>query len=376
VVPESGPIEDEDDMSLTDQAAPAPAGTTLDIATLGAIDCDVHPRAPRRADLLPYLDAYWREIFVSREIEHIDLMSYPEGARPRRHAQGPVSDAADLAARLLDPLRLKAAILNVVSGSAHAFYDPYLAAAVCEATNRWLVAEWLDKDPRLRASLLVPFQHPEAAVAEIERYAGDKRFVQILTISMGEHPLGRRVHWPIYEATHRHGFALAVHLGSNYRHAPTQSGFPSYLVEENVAQSTAFANQVGSFVAEGVFSHYPEMKVVLTESGVTWMPGLMWRMSKDWRGARVEVPWVKEKPADVMRRHFRMTTQPFDAPGDAAVGARAIEHLGSEDMLLFSTDFPHDHRMDVSKWPSNLPAALATRFAVDNVRATYSRLEV
>ena len=348
----------------------------LKIAGLGAIDCDVHPRAPRRADLMPFLDAYWREIFVSREIEHIDLMSYPEGIRPRRNPDGAVSDAANLAARLLDPLGLSAAILNVVSGGPHAFYDPYLSTAMCEATNRWIVAEWLDRDPRLRASLLVPFQNPEAAVQEIEKYAGDRRFVQILTISSGEHPLGRRIYWPIYEAAAKHGFALAIHFGNNYRHAPTQSGFPSYLVEENVAQATAFANQVGSFVAEGVFAKWPEMKVVLVESGITWMPGLMWRMSKDWRGARIEVPWVKEKPAEIMRRHFRMTTQPFDVPGDVEVSRRAIAHLGSDDMLLFSTDFPHDHRMDVSEWPAALPQEMAKKIAVDNVRATYSRLEV
>lgn len=349
---------------------------TIPVSQLGAIDCDVHPRAPRRADLMPFLDAYWREIFVSREIEHIDLMSYPENAVPNRNEDGPVTDAADLAQRLLDPLALKAAILNVITGGPQAFYDPYLATAICEATNRWLVAEWLDRDPRLRASLVVPFQHPEAAVKEIEKYAGDHRFVQILTISSGEHPLGRRIHWPIYEAAARHGLAVAVHLGSNYRHAPTQSGFPSYLVEENVAQGTAFANQVGSFVAEGVFNKFPELKIVLTESGISWMPGLMWRMSKDWRGARIEVPWVKEKPADIMRRHFRMTTQPFDTPRDAAIGAKAIEHLGSDEMLLFSTDFPHDHGMDVSQWPVNLPVEMATRIAVDNVRATYPRLEV
>ena len=90
----------------------------------------------------------------------------------------------------LDPLGLEAAILNVVSGI-HAVYDPYLATALCSATNRWLAEEWFARDKRLRGSLLVPFQHPEEAVAEIERHAGDKRFVQILALAMGEMPLGR-----------------------------------------------------------------------------------------------------------------------------------------------------------------------------------------
>lgn len=361
-------------------AQPAPGTQSaglLPIAGLGAIDCDVHPRSPRRQDLLPYLDDYWRDIFMSREIDHLELSGYPETLRPNRPA-GPEAgnrDAETLAKTLLDPLKLDAAILNVVSGI-HAIFDPYLAQVLCQATNRWLAAEWLDRDPRLRASLMVPLQHPEAAVEEIEAYAKDHRFVQILAISMGEHPLGQRRLWPVYEAAARHGFAFAVHAGSNYRHAPTQSGFNSYLVEDFVHQSQGFANQVGSFLAEGVLAKFPEMKIVLAESGVSWMPSLMWRMSKDWRGVRIEVPWVKETPSALMRRQVRLTLQPFDGPADPAEVAKAISHLGGDEMLLFSSDFPHDHRMDVAYWPANVPQALAARAARENALATYPRLEV
>jgi uncharacterized protein len=72
-----------------------------------------------------------------------------------------------LAKAHLDPLGLEAAILNVVSGI-HAVYDPYLATALCSATNRWLAEEWLDRDApaRLAAGALPA---PDAAVAEIER---------------------------------------------------------------------------------------------------------------------------------------------------------------------------------------------------------------
>lgn len=355
------------------------AGQTerLAINGLRAVDCDVHPRSPRRDDLMPYLDEYWREIFVSRTIDRLELTSYPESLAPYRHEAGEAanSDAAALAKAHLDPLGLKAAILNVTSGI-HGVYDPYLAAALCSATNRWLTENWLDVDNRLRASLLVPLQHPEAAVDEIERHAADTRFVQVLALVMGDAPLGRRTFWPIWEAAERHGFALGIHAGSTYRHALTQSGFPSFLAEDHIHQAQGFANQVGSLVAEGVFNKCPNLKVVLIESGVTWLPGLMWRMSKDWRGARIEVPWVKEMPAKIIRKHIRMTTQPFDGPAGVDEAAKAIAHLNSEDMLLFSTDFPHNHRGDVAYWPDNLPADLAGRVARDNVLKTYARLEI
>ncbi|MEO3388452.1 amidohydrolase family protein [Mesorhizobium sp. CAU 1741] len=355
-----------------DTTHPAP----LPIKGLRAIDADIHPRSPRRADLLPYLDEYWSEIVMSRDVDHLELTGYPESAAPFRPPnQDMNADAASMGRAHLDPLGLDAAILNVASGL-HGIFDPYMAAALCSATNRWLADEWLSADGRLRASLVVPFQHPEAAVAEIQRYAGDERFVQVLAMAMGETPLGRRHHWPIYKAAVDNGFAIAIHNGSSYRHAPTQSGFPSFLVEDQIAQAQGFANQVGSLLAEGVLAQFPAIRIVLIESGVTWLPGLMWRMGKDWRGARIEVPWVKTKPAELIRTHFRLTTQPFDGPAEPGEAEKAIEHLGSEEMLLFATDFPHDHGQNLLNWPQALPRKMTSRIARDNFKDTYPRLEI
>jgi len=350
---------------------------TLGISGLGAIDCDVHPRLPTAADLAPYVDDYWREMFSYRNINRLELMSYPVSTLPykRPGSDGATNDAAALGKALLDPLGLSGAILNVVS-AAHGIYDPYMSTAICKATNRWLADQWLDKDPRLKASLLVPFNNIPEAVREIEAYAGDRRFVQVLTIVMGEHTLGQNQYWPIYEAMERHGFVLGVHPGSNYRHPPTQCGFPSFRVEEMVGQSQAFAAQVASLVAEGVFGKFPGLKAVMVESGVTWMPSLMWRMSKDWRGVRMEVPWVKVPPAEIIAQHVRLTGQPFDGPRELDEVERMIDHLGSEDMLLFSTDFPHRHPGELENWPAWMPARLAQPMSRDNVLATYSRMEV
>src|SRR3712207_9481021 len=44
-----------------------------------------------------------------------------------------------------------------------------LSAALATACNDWRVAEWLDREPRLRASLVIPFEAPDLAVAEIRR---------------------------------------------------------------------------------------------------------------------------------------------------------------------------------------------------------------
>ena len=75
-----------------------------------------------------------------------------------------------------------------------------MGAAICSAVNDWIVDKWLNQEPRLRASIVVPAQAPLLAVEEIERLARDKRFVQVLLPAACEMMLGRTYYWPIYEA--------------------------------------------------------------------------------------------------------------------------------------------------------------------------------
>ena len=83
----------------------------------------------------------------------------------------------------------------------------------------------------------------------------------------GEVTLGRRQLWPIYQAAERLGLPIGVHAGSAYRYAPTAVGWPSYYVEDYVAQSSAFENQLQSLISEGVFAKFPGLKLVAIEFG-------------------------------------------------------------------------------------------------------------
>ena len=91
------------------------------------------------------------------------------------------------------------AICNVLHGS-QIMMSEDLSAALCRGINNWLQKEWLDRDPRLRASIHIPFEGSDLAVEEIERCAKDRRFVSVLMLVMPEMPIGRRAYWPIYAA--------------------------------------------------------------------------------------------------------------------------------------------------------------------------------
>ncbi len=59
---------------------------------------------------------------------------------------------------------------------------------------------------------------------------------------------------------------------------------------------------------------------------------------------------------------------------DAAVVARIIEQIDSDDMLLYATDYPHWQFDGATPLPDGIPDRLVERMAVENPLATYPRL--
>jgi uncharacterized protein len=348
----------------------------------GAIDCDLHPAVPSMGVLLPYLDDYWREMVSVRALDRLNLSltSYPQNApiscRPDWTIDGgakPGSSLKLMQQHVLDRYRPRYGILNCLYG-AQVFHSEDMAAAFCRATNDWMRDEWLSRDPRLRASIVIPAHNTELAVAEIERRADDFRFVQVLLLVSGEVTLGRRQLWPIYQLAERLELPIGIHAGSAYRYAPTPIGWPSYYVEDYVAQSAAFENQLQSMIAEGVFAKFPRLKVVAIESGLTWLSGYIWRSDKTWKGVRAEIPWVTRAPSEIVRDHVRFTTQPIDAADEREAIMRLIDHMKSDDLFLFSTDYPHWQFDGDAALPPDIPDALLRKIMNENALATYPRL--
>ena len=310
----------------------------------------------------------------------LEFAAYPPNApitaRPDFRGENgyAATDAAQLTAQVCDRWGASNAILNCLYG-VQLIYNEDMARVFASALNDWVAKEWLDRDLRLRASIVIPIQNVEYAVDEIERCAKDRRFVQILVLAMQETPLGRRHHWPIFAAAERHGLPIGIHAGSNYRNPVTSLGWPTSYVEDYTSQTQGFQGQVASLITEGVLAKYPKLKVVLIESGCTWLPAFLWRFSKFWRGARTEMPWVDRSPSEIVRDNFRLTIQPFDGPSDPDDVERIIDHLRSDDMLLFSSDFPHWQFDGDERMPQGSPQGLRRKILVENPLATYDRSE-
>jgi len=152
--------------------------------------------------------------------------------------------------------------------------------------NDWQAHEFVEPEPRLRASILIPQDDPEAALREIDKRAGDWRFCQIQLGSKSSEPIGRKRYWPIFAAAEEAGMSIGLHIGGTQSSAPSASGWPQFYIEDHHDLSHSMQNQATSLILEGVFEKFPKLKIVLIEGGFAWVPQLGWRLDKHWAKMR------------------------------------------------------------------------------------------
>jgi predicted TIM-barrel fold metal-dependent hydrolase len=331
------------------------------------IDADVHPDVASIEVLAPYLDEHWQEVTRTSQFRGPTDTAYPpNAATSRRPDAGAVTP--DSVGELLAELDVEVAVLNCLY-AVESVHNPDAASALARAANDWLVEEWLSRDPRLRASVVVPSSLPALAAEEIDRVGSHPGFVGVLLPVRSLMPYGNRNHLPTLEAAARNGLAVWLHFGGASGHPPTAVGWPTSYVEEYVDMASAFQTQLMSLITEGVFEHLPGLRVVCAESGFAWVPAFMWRFDRLWRGLRREIPWAARPPSDTIRAHVRFTTQPMDVPAEDGQLARLVEMLGSDELLLFASDHPHRHTDDPRTALGRFPPALRPAIARENARS-------
>lgn len=331
------------------------------------IDADVHCHAPSLAEITPYLDSYWSSELHAVRFKRPPGVEYTYPSWSAASGDSSSPSLTQLRGEILS--RASHAVLQCYYG-VESLLHPYLAPALARAVNSWMYEEWLSREDALLGSATIAPQHTESAVEEVHRVADQGRFVQILVPASAREPYGSKRFWPIWQAAAERGLAVAITAGGLSGTPPTPVNWMSSFFAQYACESIGFASQVNSLVFSGVFEELPGLRFVLSESGWTWLPACMWRLDWEWRAGHREVPWVQAPPSEYIRRHVLLTTQPTDA-GTPAQLREVIDQLGSEGMLMYSTDFPHRSGSDPESILFALPAAQRDRILWQNAADLY-----
>ncbi|WP_165972412.1 amidohydrolase family protein [Paenibacillus piri] len=342
-------------------------------ARTGVVDCDVHvvPRNPE--EIKAYLSQPWKHRFSIWTNNFYKNPISPQRTVPSGGGK-PGSEPEFLREQLFDVQGIDTAIL-LPRSHVCMHHDPDYASAVATAYNEWLSDSWLGEynpDGRFKGSITIAHQDPASAAKEIDRWAGHAHFVQVLIDSGARAPLGQRQYYPIYDACVRHELPLVIHPGTDGMgiNILASQGYPSHFLEYYAGLSFAMQVHLLSILTEGVFERYPNLRIVIAEGGVAWLPALMWRLDQEYKGLRSEIPWVKKRPSDYLREHVRFTASPLERPLKDEDLMDVLSMFDYENLLMYSSDYPDEHYASPDSF-SFLPSDSRQKILSDNARQLY-----
>lgn len=238
------------------------------------------------------------------------------------------------------------------------------------AVNDHVIETWLPVDARFRFAPVLAPHDPERAAAEIRRVGGDPRAAAVSMPLMAVN-MGQPHYHPIYAAAEELGLPLIVHPGGgegNVVGPPVLGGVGPRTPEEtfSLLPQVAMSNAT-SLLFDGIFERFPRLKVVFAGFGFAWLAPVLWRADSEWRGLRVEVPWLTRAPSEYAAEHLR-----FVVDGSAELppaGLRTVVETIPPQMLLYGSDAPFSD-LDVRAALDDLPEELLGRILSGNARET------
>lgn len=348
------------------------------------IDCDVHPLIGDVARLREHMSTRAvRRVFGEQvQVYARDPNRVPHptsGLRldARTPSGGPAgSDPAFALEQWIEPYGIAAALLiPIQSGLVIPWGDEAAGNEFISAFNRYFLQEWAGLDARYRLCVSVSPYDVRAAVAEVERLAGEPGVAAIF-IPHAAVALGRSHYDPLYAAAEHHGLPIVLHPtgaeGNLYDGPRLAGGLPDTYPERHSLLLQPGQSILTSMIFGGVFERFPELKLVLSEYGMTWAAPMMWRMDRAWELGRRDLAGLSRAPSETVRGNVRFTTQPLDEPPVQQQLWDALDLLHAEETVMFSSDYPHwdtdDPRVIMR---SRLPEHLRRPIAQDTALACF-----
>jgi predicted TIM-barrel fold metal-dependent hydrolase len=237
--------------------------------------------------------------------------------------------------------------------------DKDLALLCVQAWNDFHLDEWCATAPDRFIPLgMVPTWDPVLAAREVERLAA--KGCRTITFPDSPVPLGLpsfhdKEHWePLWNACEAHDMPVSLHFGSG-SYVPGFSFLPHLAQTEAVTSSPApFAVAIAVFATNswwstadllfsGVLQRHPNLKFMLSEGGIGWIPYLLERTDYTWERHRWYQDIDKEtRPSDLFRKHF------WGCFIDDEFGVKNRHEIGV-DKILIEIDYPHSD----SNWPNS-----------------------
>jgi predicted TIM-barrel fold metal-dependent hydrolase len=224
-----------------------------------------------------------------------------------------------------------------------------MEVVIGNAFNKWLTEEILPQDPRIKAMLYLPFNHPEACVKAVEMYANTPGVIGYSVTSTRFRAVNHDSYMPLYSAIQATGKPLAFHSGFHWGDQSMQQCNRFISMH---AISFVYYNLIHltNWIINGLPERFPKLKVLWIESGLAWVPFLMQRLDSEYMMRSSEAPLLKRRPSEYIADMY-FTSQPLER-SNLKLTEATFDAIKAETQLLFASDWPH--------WDFDLPASITS----------------
>ena len=238
----------------------------------------------------------------------------------------------DLRIKNMDKAKVDMAIVSLTCPNVY-WGDEGVSADTARMMNDHMASEQARHPDRIRFFCSLPWQHPDAAVAELKRAVVLGALGVVVIANVAEQHLTDPLFAPVWEAIDRMALPVFIHpslppgsdaLQLDEFHLAASNGF---LIDTTLA--------VSRMIMDGFFDRFSKLKVITSHGGGT-IPYMIGRLDQVWQN----VPAAREKidrlPSSYMPQIYT----------DAVVYRQSALQLCvaefGDDNVVFGSDYPHN----------------------------------
>ena len=226
---------------------------------------------------------------------------------------------------------------------------PDVEVALARAYNRWLAENVLAHEPRIRSTMYLPLNDPEASYQMVKEFAGKKGVIGFTIVSPHYKAVYDNAYIKTYALLEETGMPLVFHGAYAWGGDQSLSLCNKFISVHALGFTWFNILHCTNWLCNGMPERFPKLKVAWVESGLAWVPFLMQRLDNEWMMRSSEVPLLKKRPSDYMRDMF-YSSQPMEMVNNREALELTFKMINAETQLMYSSDYPH--------WDMDLPSTI------------------
>ena len=238
------------------------------------------------------------------------------------------------------------------------FTDAELRRSCYEAYNDWLDEFCAAAPNRLIGVPQLSLEDPDDARRELERLAKRNRVRHVNILASRANPAVYDNAWePFWKLAEELGIPVGFHLAVLVKRTPVDDHDRS-ASNPAIAIASRFAKEppgiqllepITGLIFAGVFDRHPQLKIVMAEAGLAWIPSMIqgldlwYQRTRDGRRLASDsaVTLPKLLPSEYFHRQIWISFV------DDPLGVRMVGNVLNADKVMFGSDYPHP----ASTWP-------------------------